>query len=61
MAKKLALNTLYTIGIVLSFITAYWAYGNKHYDYIAIALFVAALFIMLKIRILKEVRNSQKP
>jgi hypothetical protein len=61
MGKKLALNTLYTIGIFLSVVTAYWGFGNKHYDYVALAVFVGALFIILKIKILKEVRNSQKP
>jgi hypothetical protein len=61
MAVKLALNTLYTIGIVLCIITMYWGFGNRHYDYMLIALFVAALFVYLKIKILKEVKNSQKP
>ena len=59
MGKKLALNVLYNIGIFICLILIYEGALNKHYEYIAGALFIGAILVILKIRLLKEVRNMQ--
>ena len=60
MGKKILLNTLYNIGIFISLITAYWGITNKRYEFVAAGVFVAAIFVVLKIRVIKEVRSSIK-
>jgi len=62
MGKKLFINTLYTIGIILSIIIGY-QYGivQKEYGYIVSAVLIIAIFIVLKIRLLKEIKRAQKP
>ncbi|HEX3384340.1 MAG TPA: DUF6358 family protein [Mucilaginibacter sp.] len=59
MGKKLALNVLYNICIFICLIFIYEGVQNKHYIYIPCALLVAAVFVILKVRLLKEVRNMQ--
>ena len=62
MGKKLLLNTLYTLGIVVCIISGY-EYGvqQKQYGILLGAALIIAIFIVLKIRILKEIKNTQKP
>jgi hypothetical protein len=60
MGKKLALNVLYNIGIFICLVLIYNGFTWKQYIYVAGALFVGAILVMLKIRLLKEVRNMQK-
>lgn len=60
MGKKLFLNVLYTIGIFLCLLVAYKGFTDKQYAYIVGGLFCAALLVVLKIRLLKEVRDMQK-
>jgi uncharacterized membrane protein YhfC len=60
MGKKLALNVLYNIVIFLCLITAYWSFGNKRYEFILAAVFVGAIFIVLKIKLIKEIKNPTK-
>ena len=60
MGKKLALNVLYNVGIFICLALAYEGFQGKHYEYIAGAVFIGAIFIILKIRLLKEVRDIQK-
>ena len=62
MGKKLLLNTLYTLGIVVCIIGGY-QYGivQKQYGILIGAIFIIAIFIVLKIKILKEIKNTQKP
>jgi hypothetical protein len=60
MGKKFALNILYTIGVFLSVITLLWGFENKRYEYVLGAVFVGAIFIILKIKVLKEVKNLNK-
>lgn len=62
MGKKLFINTLYTIGMILSGIVGY-QYGivQKEYGYIVAAVLIIAIFIVLKIRLLKEIKRAQKP
>jgi hypothetical protein len=61
MALKLFLNTFYTVGIVLSIIAGY-QYGivQNHPGYIVSAALIIAIFVYLKIRLLKEIKNTQK-
>jgi len=60
MGKKLALNVLYTVGIFICAAIAYWGYQHAQYAYIAGAVFVGVLFIILKVKLLQQIRNLQK-
>ena len=60
MGKKLALNVLYNICIFVCIVLAYWGFEYKRYEFILGALFIGSVFIILKIRLIKEVRNTQK-
>ncbi len=55
------LNVLYTIGIALCLFTFYWGFTHGHYPFVAGAVVVGGAFVMLKIRLLKEVRTMQNP
>ena len=58
---KLAMtNILYNVAIFGAFVLGFWAYGEQKYVvvFIAIVLFVVAL--LQKIKLLKQIRNSQK-
>ena len=61
MWKKLIPNVLYNIGIFVCAITGY-EYGIKkgNYIYVAGAVLLIVIFIYLKIKILKEIRDTQK-
>jgi hypothetical protein len=59
MGKKLALNVVYNVAIFVCLILMYTGFQNKHYEYIAGGLFIGAVFVILKIRLLKDVRNMQ--
>jgi heme O synthase-like polyprenyltransferase len=60
MGKKLALNVLYNVAIFICLVLIYVGFTDKHYEYVAGAVFIGAVFVILKIRLLKEVRNMQK-
>jgi hypothetical protein len=61
MWKKVLPNVLYNIGIFICLITGY-QYGilQKQYVFLLGAVILIAIFIMLKIKILKEIKNTQK-
>ncbi|WP_428327518.1 DUF6358 family protein [Mucilaginibacter sp.] len=61
MWKKVLPNVLYNIGIFLCLITGY-QYGivQKQYGFLFGALVMIAIFIVLKIRILKDIKNNYK-
>jgi uncharacterized protein DUF6358 len=59
MGKKLALNVVYNVAIFICLLLAWTGFQNKHYEYIAGAVFIGAVLVILKIRLLKEVRNMQ--
>jgi hypothetical protein len=61
MAGRMFLSVLYNLGIFISLYTVYWGYTNKRYEFVVGALFIAAIFIVLKIRLLKQVRSMQDP
>jgi hypothetical protein len=60
MGKKMALNVLYNIGIFICLITIFWGYKHNRYDFITGAVIITALFIMLKIKLIKEIRGLRK-
>ncbi|MBE7178548.1 MAG: hypothetical protein INR69_19255 [Mucilaginibacter polytrichastri] len=60
MGKKLALNTLYTLGIFLSFLAGLWCYEHQKYPLIAGAVFIAVTCVILKARLLKQIRETQR-
>jgi len=57
----MALNVLYTIGIVLSLIAMYRGFNTGHYLLVIGGLFVGALCVILKIGLVKEVRQMERP
>jgi uncharacterized membrane protein len=61
MWKKLIPNTLYTVGIVVCAIYGY-QYGilQGQYGFLFGAVLLIAIFVILKIKILKEIKNAQK-
>jgi hypothetical protein len=60
MGFKLVLNVLYTIGVVLCAFVAYQYFLTKNYPVVGVAIFAGVVVIILKIRLLKDVKNSQK-
>ncbi len=60
MALKLFLNVLYTIGIFVCAAIVYWAFPAHRYEYVLGGVFVAGLFIILKIKLLRELRAPKK-
>ena len=60
MALKLFLNVLYTIGIFICAAIAYWGYQHARYEFIMGGVFVAALLIVLKIKLLRDLRAPKK-
>ena len=60
MGKKIALNVFYNICIFLCLVVAYEGFEYRRYEYTLGTAFIGAIFIILKIRLLKEVRNTQK-
>jgi len=61
MASKLFLNTLYNICIFICLIAGYnYGIADKHYIYLLPAAAIIAIFIVLKVRLLKELKKAQK-
>jgi hypothetical protein len=62
MRKNAILNFLYTLGLCVSAVLGF-QYGieQKQYGYLIAAVILIPIFIVLKIRILKEVKNTLKP
>lgn len=60
MKKKIALNTFYTLGIVISVIGIKWAWQNASYPIAGLLLATGLFFLYLKINIVKEVKAGIK-
>ncbi len=60
MGKKILLNTAYNIGIFITLMTAYWGFTKSRYEFVAAGVFVAAIFIVLKVKLVKEIRSNMK-
>lgn len=65
MGKKFALNIVYNIGLIVSVMGMVWSVQNKHYLYALLLLASVALFLYLKTKLLKavreEIKDRQKP
>jgi hypothetical protein len=60
MGKKLFLNVLYNICIFVCLVTGYqYGIAQKQYGYLLGAALIIAIFILLKIKLLKEVKKAQ--
>lgn len=60
MRGKILLNTAYTIGIFLCFVTLMWGFEHKRYEFVGGAVLIGGMFIYLKIKLAKEVRELLK-
>lgn len=62
MGKKLGLNVLYNVGIFLCLIVGY-QYGIAQQNFVLLtgAVVLVTLLVMLKIKLIKEIKNTQKP
>jgi len=60
MKGKIALNTFYTLGIVISVVGLKWAYTGHNYPVMGLLVATALLFLYLKIKIVNEVRSGIK-
>jgi len=59
MWKKAVPNTLYTVAIVVSLIWGYqYGFEKGNYIFMAGAVVLIVIFITLKIKILKEIKNT---
>jgi hypothetical protein len=55
------LNVFYNFAIVACVILGYLAFDRRSYVLILLAIFALVFFVMQKIKLLKQIRNSQKP
>ena len=60
MKSKIALNIFYTIGAIISVIGIKWAFQNHNYPVGGILVATAIFFFYLKIKLVRDVRQSIK-
>lgn len=60
MWKKVALNVLYNIAILLSMYAVYIGFDTKRYEFCMVGAFSAAIFIILKLKLIKQVKEENK-
>lgn len=58
MKLKFLYNTLLTVGIVLMFLSAIASYQSQQYGFMAASLAVLVVLFWLKVRLLKDVRQT---
>ncbi|MDB4902091.1 MAG: hypothetical protein JWQ63_1372 [Mucilaginibacter sp.] len=61
MWKKVLPNVLYNIGLFLCLIFGYQFILQRQYGFLIGALLFIAIFIVLKIRLYKEIKGAKKP
>jgi len=61
MKKNIFLSTVYNLCIFGCLILGWTGLTDKHYDYVMVAVFGLVIFVVLKIKLLKQVRNTLKP
>jgi hypothetical protein len=62
MWKKAALNFLCNVGLFICLLAVYYGFEDKHYEFVLAGVFGGAIFIALKVRLIKEIKNlSKKP
>lgn len=57
MAKKFLLNIFYNLAIIMLVLSGIWAYNNKHFLFIIPIAAAIALFIFLKVRLVKQIKS----
>jgi phosphotransferase system glucose/maltose/N-acetylglucosamine-specific IIC component len=60
MGKKFILNVLYNLGILLCILIAYSAIEHARYEYLLAVVFIAGILISLKIKLIKDIKNTQR-
>ena len=55
------LNLMYNVGIFGSIVVGYLALDQKNFWLIFPAIFALVFFVMQKIKLLKQIKNTQKP
>jgi hypothetical protein len=61
MGKKIALNVFYNLIIFVCALVLYIGITEGHFIYIVAAVFGGSIFVILKIKLMKEIRNTLKP
>ena len=61
MFKKAMLNLMYNIGMFASVVAGYLGFDKRSYVLVLLAVVALVFFLMQKIKLLKEIRKSQKP
>jgi hypothetical protein len=57
---KVALNVFYNIAIFLSFYAIYIGFTTGYYAYVLAGAFSATVFIILKLKLIKQVKEKTK-
>ena len=60
MLKKVLLNVFYNIAIFTMGLCLFWGINKDRYSIVAMAVFALALFVFLKLRLIKEIRQYTK-
>jgi hypothetical protein len=60
MWKKVALNVLYNVIILISLYAIYIGVDKQRYEFCLAGLFTAAIFIILKLKLIKQVKETTK-
>ncbi|RVU01655.1 hypothetical protein EOD41_06760 [Mucilaginibacter limnophilus] len=60
MGQKIALNVIYNVGIIVCLFIGYEGIMSKHYSWVLGVAFILVIFVILKIRLMKEVRNMNR-
>jgi hypothetical protein len=60
MWKKAILNLLCNIGVFVCLLGVYFGFEYNRYEFVLAGLFGGAIFIVLKIRLIKEIKNLTK-
>jgi len=55
------LNVMYNFGIFGCLVMGYLAMDKRNFVLVFIAIFALVFFVMQKIRVLKQIRNTKQP
>jgi hypothetical protein len=61
MFKTAMLNLMYNLGLFGSVVVGYLAMEKRSFVLVAIAIVALIFFLMQKIKIMKQIKNMQKP
>lgn len=57
MGLKFLLNIIYNVGIFVLIVCLVWAFKHQEYPVMAGVIFLLALLVLLKIRLIKQVKE----